>query len=83
MPDPEEERFQDIFNYLEKFREIATPETIKQARFQAINARENLFQMRDTLLKSPVADIIQAEEDRKKERVERWERAVAVYRKKT
>ena len=28
QPDPEEEKFQDIFNYLERFREIAAPEAI-------------------------------------------------------
>lgn len=39
--------------------------------------------MRDTLLKSLAADIIQEEEDRKKERAERWERVVALYRKKS
>lgn len=58
--DAEEEKFQDIFNYVEKHKEIATPETIAQVRFQAINTMEDLFQMRDTLLQSPTADIIQA-----------------------
>lgn len=39
--------------------------------------------MRDILLQNPAVDIIQAEEDWKKERTERWDRAVAVYKKKS
>ena len=82
QPDPEEERFQDIFNYVEKLREVATPETITQTRFQAINTMENLLQMRITLLESPAVNIKQVEEYRKKEIAERWEREVAIYKKK-
>ena len=43
MPDPAEERFQDILNYLEEFRNHATLETIKQTSFEAINAQQDLF----------------------------------------
>ena len=80
--DPEEEKFQDIFNYVEKHKEIADPETITQVRFQAINTMEDLFRMRDILLQSPTEDIMQAEENRKQERMERWEKAVEMYKKK-
>lgn len=79
QPDPEEEKFQDIFNYVEKHKEIATPEMIDQVRFRAITTMEELFQMRDALLHSPVADILWAEEEREQERKERWEKAVVPY----
>lgn len=70
QPDLEEEKLQDILNYVEKHNEIATLETIAQVRFRAINTMEDLFRMRDALLQSPAVDIIQAEENRKQERME-------------
>jgi len=54
-----------------------------RARFRAIDIREDLFGKRDQLLKGSPADITRAEEDRRKQRAERWEKAVAVFRKKT
>jgi len=59
------------------------PEAIKQDRALAINIRESLLQARDTLIKGSAEDRVRAEEGRKKQRMERWERAVAVYKKKT
>lgn len=83
MLDPIEEKFQDIPNYLEELRRDVAPETVKQARTLAINVRESLLQARDTLIKSLAANRVKAEEDRKKQRMERWERVVTVYKKKT
>lgn len=83
VPDPAEEKFQDIQNYLEELRRDVVPETFKQVRTLAINVWESLFQERDNLIKSPAAARVKAEEDRKKERIERWEKAIAVYKKKT
>jgi len=83
VPDPAEKKFQDIPNYLEELRRDATLEIVNQARTQAINVRESLFQVRDKLIKSPTTARVKAEEERKKERIERWEKTVAVYKKKT
>ena len=33
QPDPEEEKFQDIFDYVERLQEVATPEEMTRARF--------------------------------------------------
>jgi len=39
--------------------------------------------VRDKLIKSPTVARIKAEEERKKERIKRWEKAVAIFKKKT
>ena len=43
MPDPAEDKFQDIPNYLEELWMNVDPEAIKQARALAINIRESLL----------------------------------------
>lgn len=55
---------------------------LAQVRFQAITTMEDLFQMRDAHLHSPIVDILRAEENQEQERRERWEKAVAPYKNK-
>lgn len=67
QPDPEEEIFQDIFNYVEKHKEIATPEVLSQVRFRTINIMEDPFQQRDALLHGSAEDISRVEKEQEKE----------------
>jgi len=82
QPDPDEERFQDIFDYVGKLREVVSAEEMTRARFRAIDIRADLFEKRDLLLKGSPADMEQAEEERKRQRAERWDRGVLEAKKK-
>jgi len=59
---------------LEKY---VDPEKSRQTRAIALNIKESLFRARDTLIRGLTAAQIRAEEEKEKERVERWERVVA------
>ena len=63
-------------------REVADPEAMTRARFRAIEIHEDLFAKRDRLLKGSLKDIMRAEEQRKSQRAERWEKAVATLKKR-
>jgi len=83
VPDPLEERFQDVPNYLDVLRKNAVPKKATQTRAITINVKESLFRARDRLIRGLAAASIRAEEEKEKERVERWEKYVATQKKKT
>ena len=80
--DLEEEKFQEIFDYVERLKEVASPEEMMRARFRAIDIRTDRFEKRDLLLKSSPTDIEQVEEVRRQQRAERWDKGVAASKKK-
>lgn len=82
QPDPEEEKFQDIFDYVGRLKDVASPEEMMRAKFRVVDICDDLFAKRDQLLKSSPTDVEQAEEVRRQQRAKRWDKGVAESKKK-